>query len=94
MGDIKRAKKYIDIHIEMDKEKSNYYSWSWFHYGLIHEDVEEESLKKAVDCIKTKGIYKYCVMRLKQLKANETKNPQYYDKYQQLLIDKFESNTN
>ena len=89
MGDMERAKKYIDIQVKMDEEDNNIFSWSWFYYGLIYKETAEESFMKSVECIRTKEKYAYCLIRLQELESNDPSNSEYYEQYKQLLAHKF-----
>ena len=67
MGDMERAKKYIDIQLEIDERHGNEYIWSWFHNGLIVKEKRDESLLRAVQCVVTNASYRYTIKRLQEL---------------------------
>ena len=59
MGHDKKAKRYIQIQIDLNPTNTN--PWQWFYYGLINKEEDDESLKKAVDLVITMFSYQDAV---------------------------------
>ena len=69
MGDDEKAKKYIQIQIDLNPTNTS--PWQWFDYGLINEEEEDESLKKAVDSVNTMASYLVAIDGLERMEEHE-----------------------
>ena len=89
MGDNEKAKKYIEIQMNLDARNQSH--WQWFYYGLIVKEKEDESLMKAVDGVRTTIAYDDCLASLKLMDELVTTNNDYYNRFKTMLQDKFET---
>ena len=88
MGERERSKMYIDIQMKMINQNIDQVRvWTYFYFGLINREKRDECLIKAVEF--TKSEYTQVIARMRVQRKNDKINDEYYEKFQELLQNKF-----